>query len=29
MRMDLGLKTLLFEGPEWAADEALTVGCAA
>lgn len=27
LRMDLGLKTLFFEGQEWAADEALTVGC--
>ena len=27
MRQDTGLKTLFFEGQEWAADEALTVGC--
>lgn len=27
LRGDTGLKTLLFEGQEWAADEALIVGC--
>ena len=27
LREDTGLKTLLFEGQEWAADEALIVGC--
>ena len=27
LREDTGLKTLFFEGQEWAADEALTVGC--
>jgi len=27
LREEMGLKTLFFEGQEWAADEALTVGC--
>ena len=27
LREDMGAKTLFFEGQEWAADEALTVGC--
>ena len=27
LRRDLGFKNLFFEGQEWAADEALTVGC--
>ena len=27
LREDRGFKTLIFEGQEWAADEALTVGC--